>query len=204
MNSGIQGVTDGQEEGARNVVYFHGYIEGRSPFSSSSSRGHLQPPPEVLTIALERGSCSLAEALHRDGLGDAFESSSSSSQGRSSSSCSCSDLSLRWPETWQTPKGGGLFGRQSGVGGLCLSLRNRLAIAQDVTAGINHAHSHGVLHRDLKPANVLLSKAGHVKLCDFGSAKQLSPGELSTRTTSPPSAFGNEAPMNDLFACDDR
>ena len=41
-----------------------------------------------------------------------------------------------------------------------------------------HLHAKGVCHRDVKPQNLLVDPASHVlKLCDFGSAKVLAPGE---------------------------
>lgn len=41
-----------------------------------------------------------------------------------------------------------------------------------------YIHSLGVCHRDIKPQNLLLdSETAVLKLCDFGSAKQLLPGE---------------------------
>jgi serine/threonine protein kinase len=41
-----------------------------------------------------------------------------------------------------------------------------------------YIHSLGVCHRDIKPQNLLLNPTTHtVKLCDFGSAKVLVPGE---------------------------
>mmetsp|Transcript_4010 Transcript_4010/g.5581 ORF Transcript_4010/g.5581 Transcript_4010/m.5581 type:complete len:387 (+) Transcript_4010:249-1409(+) len=41
-----------------------------------------------------------------------------------------------------------------------------------------HLHAVGVCHRDIKPQNLLLDPQSHVlKLCDFGSAKQLVKGE---------------------------
>lgn len=41
-----------------------------------------------------------------------------------------------------------------------------------------YIHSMGVCHRDIKPQNLLVNTANHVlKLCDFGSAKVLTPGE---------------------------
>jgi len=41
-----------------------------------------------------------------------------------------------------------------------------------------HVHALGVCHRDIKPQNLLVDPATHVlKLCDFGSAKQLVLGE---------------------------
>merc|ERR1719215_1755589 len=40
-------------------------------------------------------------------------------------------------------------------------------------------HSHGIAHCDLKPQNCLLDGKTHtVKICDFGTAKRLSLGEL--------------------------
>lgn len=41
-----------------------------------------------------------------------------------------------------------------------------------------HTHAMGICHRDIKPQNLLLNPTEHVlKLCDFGSAKMLVPGE---------------------------
>ena len=41
-------------------------------------------------------------------------------------------------------------------------------------------HSKNICHRDLKPENILRNKEGVVKICDFGSAKVLSPNGLNT------------------------
>ena len=34
-------------------------------------------------------------------------------------------------------------------------------------------HKHGFFHRDLKPENILISKKGHVRICDFGLAREI-------------------------------
>lgn len=43
-------------------------------------------------------------------------------------------------------------------------------IAIEIMRGLDFAHQHGVVHRDVSPSNILLSRAGEVKIADFGIA----------------------------------
>lgn len=50
--------------------------------------------------------------------------------------------------------------------------------AAEVLSALAALHANGVVYRDLKPENVLLDAQGHVKLADFGFAKQqMGPGQ---------------------------
>jgi p70 ribosomal S6 kinase len=42
----------------------------------------------------------------------------------------------------------------------------------EITLGLEHLHSQGIIYRDLKPENILLDNTGHVKLTDFGLCKE--------------------------------
>ena len=50
--------------------------------------------------------------------------------------------------------------------------------AYQLFRALHYVHQKGICHRDIKPQNLLLnSETGVLKLCDFGSAKALKPGE---------------------------
>lgn len=51
---------------------------------------------------------------------------------------------------------------------------------RQILTGMAYVHKQGVCHRDLKPENILKNEKGVVKICDFGSAKILSPDGLNT------------------------
>lgn len=90
-------------------------------------------------------------------------------------------------------------------------------IVRDVLRGLSFAHEAtneagqplGLVHRDVSPGNVLISRAGEVKLADFGIVRsamvdrRTNPGELKGKLgyMSPEQVIGAEVdPRSDLFA----
>jgi serine/threonine protein kinase/Flp pilus assembly protein TadD len=48
-----------------------------------------------------------------------------------------------------------------------------LPIARQLSEALAAAHERGIIHRDLKPPNVKITPEGHVKILDFGLAKEV-------------------------------
>ncbi len=53
-----------------------------------------------------------------------------------------------------------------------LTTDQALDITLQICAGLSRAHQAGIVHRDIKPGNVAVGEDGHVRILDFGLAKQ--------------------------------
>ena len=73
-----------------------------------------------------------------------------------------------------------------------LPVRKVVDYATQIARGLAAAHEKGIVHRDLKPENVFVTKAGHVKILDFGLAKLRRAGPLDefTRRSDPLGGHG--------------
>ncbi len=52
--------------------------------------------------------------------------------------------------------------------------------ASQICAGLEYAHKKGIVHKDIKPENILITKEGILKITDFGIAKALNQGTITT------------------------
>jgi hypothetical protein len=63
-----------------------------------------------------------------------------------------------------------------------LPLDVALGLFDQIAAGLDYAHTKGIIHRDVKPANIMLTTDGRVKVTDFGVARVTSAGATMTAT----------------------
>jgi len=52
----------------------------------------------------------------------------------------------------------------------------------EIASALGHLHSHKIIYRDLKPENILLDADGHIRLTDFGLAKEAMDARGHTNT----------------------
>ena len=55
-----------------------------------------------------------------------------------------------------------------------IPIETAVRIAIDIAEGLEHAHQNNLVHCDIKPHNILMTRAGRIKVSDFGIAKAVS------------------------------
>ena len=55
-------------------------------------------------------------------------------------------------------------------------------MGMQICAGLEYAHSRGLVHRDIKPANLLFDEHGIVRIADFGLARALAEASYTEPT----------------------
>lgn len=68
-----------------------------------------------------------------------------------------------------------------------LSMSERIGLLVQCAEPLSEMHAVEIVHRDIKPDNIMLTtdKPPHVKLCDFGLARYVSPGDAIVSTVRP-------------------
>lgn len=99
-----------------------------------------------------------AEALHAGALSHENSPGSTTTANRPAGS-------LIWSWSWST---GPSLAELLAVG--ALDAARTIDIVAQVAAGLQAAHSAGLIHRDIKPDNILFAPNGTIKITDFGIA----------------------------------
>ena len=61
-----------------------------------------------------------------------------------------------------------------------LSEQAVVRLLRDIAAGLGALHALDIVHRDVKPANIIISSSGTAVLTDFGLAREIRGGDIST------------------------
>ncbi|MCH8219577.1 MAG: serine/threonine protein kinase, partial [Planctomycetes bacterium] len=67
-----------------------------------------------------------------------------------------------------------------------MTVEESLDCCKQIAEALEAAHEKGIIHRDLKPENIKINADGHVKVLDFGLAKEVvDPASIADQAESP-------------------